>query len=150
LSGGSGAGLPGEPGGGSGAEPWAGLSGGSGAGLPGEPGGGSGAEPWGGLSGGSGAVVSGGARGSGFGSFVLVGWVGQRILRCCVASCFDAGYLGRFGGYLMTALAAMAADPDAPLVDAELLSAAERHHLLVERAGPARSLVTEPVHQLIA
>jgi amino acid adenylation domain-containing protein len=75
---------------------------------------------------------------------------GTGISLRCRASQFDSGYLDRFGGYLTAALAAMAADPDAPWPAADLLSAAERHHLLAERAGAARSLPDEPAHRQFA
>ncbi len=41
-------------------------------------------------------------------------------------------------------------DPDAPWADTDLLSPAERRHLLAERSGPERPLPDEPAHVLIA
>ena len=67
-----------------------------------------------------------------------------------LASAFDAEYLARVAGYLSRALASLVADPDQDYHKVDLLSAAERHHLVHERGGPDRPLPDRPFHQLFA
>lgn len=81
---------------------------------------------------------------------LVVRRAGPQISLRCLGDQFDADYLARFGGYLTTALAAMAANPDAAWADTDLLSPAERQHLLTGRSGPERPLPAEPAHVLIA
>ncbi|MCK7622569.1 non-ribosomal peptide synthase/polyketide synthase [Streptomyces sp. RS10V-4] len=50
---------------------------------------------------------------------------------------FDTATVERLGDHLRTLLTAMAADPDRPLAELPLLSAAERHRVLAEFGGPA-------------
>ena len=63
---------------------------------------------------------------------------------------FDAGYAGRVAGYLRQALSAMVADPDARHAGVDLLSEAERRHLVHERSGPVRALPAANVPDLVA
>ena len=63
---------------------------------------------------------------------------------------FDAAHVARIAGYLTRALAAMAADPDAPYLGCDLLSDAERQHLLRGRGGPVRPLPDQRFHELFA
>ena len=63
---------------------------------------------------------------------------------------FDAAYAARVGGYLSNALTALADDPDAPHATADLLTPAERHHLVYGLAGAARELPPTSVPELLA
>jgi amino acid adenylation domain-containing protein len=68
-------------------------------------------------------------------------------LRYCT-SVLDEGCAARIAGYYLTALALMAADPDAEHEAQSLLSAEERHHQLVGLAGPTRELPDRRFHEL--
>jgi amino acid adenylation domain-containing protein len=63
---------------------------------------------------------------------------------------FDADHVERIGGYLLRAIAALGAAPDADCRDAELLSDAERLHQLYQRGGPARPQPPKRFHELFA
>jgi len=84
------------------------------------------------------------------GNSIVVGCAGTEIALRCRAAAFDADYLARFGGYLTAALMAMATDLDSAWPDTDLLSPAERHHLLAERGGPDVRLPADPAHQRFA
>jgi amino acid adenylation domain-containing protein len=60
----------------------------------------------------------------------------------------DAGQAGRIAGYLLTALAAIAAEPAADHRSWNPVSAAERAFQLSELAGPHRELPDRRVHEL--
>lgn len=62
----------------------------------------------------------------------------------------DDEYARRLAGYHATALAQLAADPDAPLDAAGLVGAREIRHQLERFAGPARDLPPRRVHELVA
>lgn len=62
---------------------------------------------------------------------------------------FDAGYAARVGGHLTSALSALAADPDAAYAAADLLTPAERRHLVHGLAGAARELPPTSVPALL-
>jgi amino acid adenylation domain-containing protein len=81
---------------------------------------------------------------------LAVACAGGRISLSCDGQLFDAEYLARFGGYLTAAMTAMAADPAAPGLEADLLSPSERGHLVHGRAGQVRSLPQEHAHELFA
>ncbi|MEU2915732.1 amino acid adenylation domain-containing protein [Streptomyces massasporeus] len=61
---------------------------------------------------------------------------------------FDADHAARVAGYHHTALHRIASEPDTPHEGRSLLSAEERHHQLVEMAGPARELPDRRFHEL--
>jgi amino acid adenylation domain-containing protein len=63
---------------------------------------------------------------------------------------FDAGYAARAGGHLTNALTALAADPDALHAAADLLTPAERRHLVHGLAGASRELPPSSVPALLA
>ena len=81
---------------------------------------------------------------------LAVACAGGRLSLSCRGQLFDAEYLARFGGYLTVAMIAMAADPGAPYLEADLKSASERDHLVHGRAGPARPLPQDHAHKLVA
>src|SRR5213594_2240631 len=60
----------------------------------------------------------------------------------------DAGCAARISGYHLTALALIAADPDAEHTRQSLLSAEELHFQLDGLAGPRRTLPDRRLHQL--
>ena len=60
----------------------------------------------------------------------------------------DAACAARIAGYHLTALALIAADPDAEHGRQSLLSADERHHLIEGLAGPRRDLPDDRFHEL--
>jgi amino acid adenylation domain-containing protein len=60
----------------------------------------------------------------------------------------DADAAARIAGYHLTALASMAADPDADHRRQSLLSDAELRHQLEDLGGPVRELPDRPVHEL--
>ncbi|HEY0699639.1 MAG TPA: amino acid adenylation domain-containing protein, partial [Micromonospora sp.] len=60
----------------------------------------------------------------------------------------DSGYAERIAGYHVAALTAMAADPDRPLRNGDLVSEAERRFQLDDLAGPARELPDLRFHEL--
>jgi len=64
---------------------------------------------------------------------------------------FDAPTVSRFAGRFRTLLAAAAAEPERPIEDLPLLSAAERHALLHEWLDAATPLPAEPcIHRIVA
>jgi amino acid adenylation domain-containing protein len=75
--------------------------------------------------------------------------LGRSTLRYDTAT-VDAGYAARIGGYLVAALRALVADPDAAVDAADLMPAAEHHHLVYERAGVTRELPDARFHELFA
>jgi amino acid adenylation domain-containing protein len=60
----------------------------------------------------------------------------------------DAGAAARIAGYHLTALALIAADPDAPHGTAGLVGPEEREYQLEGLAGPQRELPAQRVHEL--
>ena len=60
----------------------------------------------------------------------------------------DADYAARIAGYHLTALALIAADPDAEHARQSLLSDYERHFLIKGLAGPRRELPDKGFHEL--
>ncbi|WP_177238197.1 non-ribosomal peptide synthetase [Pseudonocardia ammonioxydans] len=60
----------------------------------------------------------------------------------------DAGCAARIAGYHLAALAALAADPDAPPAQGHLLDDAELHHQVTGRDGPDRELPPYRFHEL--
>jgi amino acid adenylation domain-containing protein len=62
----------------------------------------------------------------------------------------DRGYAERIAGYLRRALTAMQSDPDGRVDEVDLLSEAERRHLLHERGGEVRALPAERFHEIFA
>ncbi|WEV28754.1 amino acid adenylation domain-containing protein [Streptomyces sp. 71268] len=81
---------------------------------------------------------------------VAARWSGERLalwLRYRT-DVLDAEYAARVAGYHHTALAQLAADPDAEPARQSLLSAAEHRYQLEELAGPNRPLPDRRFHQL--
>ncbi|HVR98951.1 MAG TPA: amino acid adenylation domain-containing protein [Thermoanaerobaculia bacterium] len=68
------------------------------------------------------------------------------------AALFDAATIDRLRGNFETLLAAALADPEVPVAELPLLTAAERTHLLVEWNDTGRSPLpaVRPVHELVA
>ncbi|MEU0397036.1 amino acid adenylation domain-containing protein [Streptomyces sp. NPDC006208] len=74
---------------------------------------------------------------------------GRLVLRLCYRTeMLDAGSAARIAGYHLTALALIAADPDAEHARQSLLSDQELRFQLEQLAGPVRKLPSARVHEL--